>query len=94
MNQEKLPLNRLKQPKRSKLQRCVNLKVHISFLLNVIFYYCIFVDDIKVQAKKPPVKTAALKKAAQSSGLRISFKPADLGKTTDKNMAAQVDWKT
>lgn len=47
---------------------------------------------MKVQAKKPAVKTAALKKAAQPrpSGLRISFKPADLGKTTDKNMAAQV----
>jgi hypothetical protein len=46
----------------------------------------------KVQAKKPAVKTVALKKAAQPrpSGLRISFKPADLGKTTDKNMAAQV----
>ena len=45
-----------------------------------------------MQAKKPAVKTAALKKTAlpRSSGLRISFKPADLGKTTDKTMAAQV----
>ena len=47
----------------------------------------------KTQAKKPPVKTAAIKKQAaqpRAGGLRISFKPADLGKTTDKNMAAQV----
>mmetsp|Transcript_8504 Transcript_8504/g.14419 ORF Transcript_8504/g.14419 Transcript_8504/m.14419 type:complete len:182 (-) Transcript_8504:183-728(-) len=49
----------------------------------------------KVQAKKPAVKTAALKAQKSSgttkkSGLRISFKPADLGKTTDKTMAAQI----
>ena len=46
---------------------------------------------VKVQANKPAVKIAAAKKnQPRHSGLRISFKPGDLGRTTDKAMAAQV----
>lgn len=57
-------------------------------------HFIAIICTLQIQAKRPAVKTAALKAqagtGAKSSGLRITFKPADLGKTTDKIMAAQV----
>ena len=72
-----------------------NLELFFFFYSSFHMLFCH--SSPQTQAKKPLAKTAALKakKVAaatqpRTSGLRISFKPADLGKTTDKNMAAQV----
>ena len=46
--------------------------------------------DIKNAEKKQPTKPVAKKNQPQAGGLRISFKPGDLGRTTDKTMAAQI----
>jgi hypothetical protein len=42
------------------------------------------------KANKPLLKKGGAKGKQASTGLKISFKTADLGKTTDKNVAAQV----